>query len=150
MILQNSLSGLKENIIPPQQQQGIVTTAMAPSCHGVERKHNRRRAAPLLFALHKIWRAAPRSCSKFQGARHRSPPGGEGYPSLQDTKTFQFSQKMQHFPSDVRTNGRLGSRNYFCKLRGREISRAFKRIGAFRHPGKMGHISHCRSRKKGN
>ena len=69
-----------------------------------------------------------------------------GLDRTQDTKTFQFSQKMQHFPSDVRTNGRLGSRNYFCKLRGREISRAFKRIGAFRHPGKMGHFSHCAAR----
>ena len=82
MIPQNSFIGLKESIMPLQQQRGNVTTAMAPSCHGVERKHNRRRAAPLLFALHKIWRAAPRSCSKFQGARLRSPPGGEGYPSL--------------------------------------------------------------------
>ena len=82
MIPQKIIIGLKENITAPEQQRGNVTTVMAPSCHGVERKHNRRRAAPLLFALHKIWRAAPRSCSKFQGARLRSPPEGEGYPSL--------------------------------------------------------------------
>ena len=68
---QNSFMGLKENIMPQQQLWGNVTTGMAPSCHGVERKHNRRRAAPLLFALHKIWTSAPRSCSKFQGARLR-------------------------------------------------------------------------------
>ena len=61
---------------------------MLPLCHGVERTSNGRREAPLLLALHKIWRAAPRSRSKIQGARHRSPPGVEGFTSLESDSVY--------------------------------------------------------------
>ena len=54
-----------------------------------------------------------------------------GSDMTQDTKTFQFSQKMQHFPSDVRTNVRLGSLNYFCQLRGKERYRAPSKESGF-------------------
>ena len=40
MIPQNLFIGLKEKFTPPEQQQGNVTTAISPSCHGVERKLN--------------------------------------------------------------------------------------------------------------
>ena len=59
-----------------------VIIVIFPLPQGVEWTSNGRREALLLLALQKIWRAAPRSRSKIQGARLRSTPGGEGFHSL--------------------------------------------------------------------
>ena len=70
---------------------------MFPLYRGVERISNGRREAPLLLALHKIWREAPRSHSQIQGARLRSTPGGEGFHSLGVTLSDTLVQDNSFF-----------------------------------------------------